>query len=133
MRIVGPLLVTVHVVLGGWALVGLLELIAPEPPWPALSNPLLPPAVLLVHWSLMLLAALTFLGGYLARWHRTPMATATAYAALALLCAVETVWFLREPRWYASMAVEYATYAAILMMLFRTPLRRRFEAAPLRL
>jgi hypothetical protein len=75
----------------------------------------------------MLLAAATFLGGYLARWRHTPAATAGAYAALATLCAVETVGFLREPRWYASMAIEYATYAAILIVLFRTAMRRRFH------
>jgi hypothetical protein len=127
MWLVGPILVTVHAVLGGWALAGLAELVQPDPPWPALSNPALPPALLLAHWSLMLLAAATFLGGHLARWRHTPAATAGAYAALAVLCAVETVAFLREPRWYASMAIEYATYTAILIVLFRTTMRRRFH------
>jgi len=125
-RAVGVALVVVHVVLGGWAVAGLVEQVAPNPPWPPLSNPALPPALLVVHWSLMLVTAAVFVAGFVLRWPRTPVATAAAYAALAVLCAIETVGFLREPRWYASMAVEYTAYAVILLLLFRTPVRMRF-------
>jgi hypothetical protein len=126
MRLVGAALVVVHLVVGGWAVVGLVELIEPRPPWPRLSNPELPHAVLLVHWHLMLAAATVFLGGYLGRWRHTPTAMAGVYGGLAAVCALETVAFLTGPGKFASMAIEYATYATILVLLYRTPLRTRF-------
>lgn len=123
---IGPALVAVHVVVAGWALIGLAEIVVSDPPWPPLSNAELPRAVLLVHWPLMLAAGATFLGGYLTRWRRTPTAMAVAYAALAAMCAVETLGFLTGPSRFAAMAAEYAAYLTILGLLFRTPLRARF-------
>jgi hypothetical protein len=129
MRLVGLTLVAVHVVLAGWALVGLGELVLEDPPWPPVSNPELPRAVLLVHWTLMLAAAGVFLGGYFLRWRHTPIALAVAYLGLAVMCAVETLGFLTNTGRYAAMAAEYAAYATILWLLFRTPLGERFSGS----
>jgi hypothetical protein len=126
MRFVGSVLVLVHLVVGGWAVVGLVELVELSPPWPRLSNPELPPAVLLVHWPLMLVAAVVFVGGYWRRWRAAPTAVAVAYGCLAAVCAVETFAFLTDSGRFASMAIEYATYATILVLLFGTRLRARF-------
>ena len=126
MRLIGAALVLVHLLVGGWAVVGLVELVEPSPPWPRLSNPELPRAVLLVHWPLMLVAAVVFVGGYLRRWRGAPAAVAVAYGCLAAMCAVETFVFLSGPGRFASMAIEYASYATILVLLFRTRLRARF-------
>jgi hypothetical protein len=129
-RILGAALVLVHLVVGGWATVGLVELLEPQPPWPPLSNPDLPRVVLLVHWPLMLVAAAVFLGGYVRRWRHTPTAVAVVYTGLAAMCAVETFAFLTAPGRFASMAIEYATYATIIVLLFRTRVHARFATTP---
>jgi hypothetical protein len=123
---VGAVLVAVHVVVAGWAAVGLVEVVVAAPPWPRLSNPELPRGVLLVHWPLMLVASAAFIGGYAQRWRHTPVAMAVTYTGLAVMCAVETVGFLTDPNRFAAMAVEYTAYATILAVLFGTPVRTRF-------
>jgi hypothetical protein len=121
---IGAALVLVHAVLGLWALVGLAELVI-DAPWPPLSNPELPPWLLAIHFTAMLATAALFVAGYATRARATPTAVLAAYGVLATICFVETFFFLTNELRFASMAIEYATYAAILWLLFRT-LRERF-------
>jgi hypothetical protein len=127
-------LLVLHVLLGLWAIVGLLEWFLPAVPWRRVSNPLFPPLVLLLQWLFILLAAVTFILGYAFRWRRTPEGMAIAYGAMASLCAVETFWFLQHGGRFLDMIIEYLEYLAVLAFLFRASvMRRRFgrDAKPL--
>lgn len=128
-RLLIALLVLVHVFLFGWAVAGLAEWLLPSVPWPSLANPLFPDTVLLLQWLFILVTACTFLLGYAARWRHMPHAVAVGYLAMAALCAVETVGFLRHDLRYLAMALEYAAYILILLFLFRSRyVRRRLGA-----
>jgi hypothetical protein len=123
-------LLLVHVFLGVWGLVGLVEWLVAEPPWTRVSHPLLPRPLLLAQWLLLLGASATFLTGYGRRWRHTPVAMAAIYACMAAVCAVQTIGFLVHDSRWREMAIEYAEYAIILAFLFRARLmRRRFAAA----
>jgi hypothetical protein len=117
-------LVAVHLVLAGWATVGLIEWFRPTVPWPRLSNPHLLNGILFLHWMLMLLAGGVFLVGYSARWSGTPTALAIAYVCLAAFCAVESFGFLVHRSKFLDMALEYAAYAAIIVFLLRAAAAR---------
>lgn len=114
------LLLLVHAFLVVWAVAGLADWLLPRTPWPEVSNPLFPRSVLLLQWLFILATAGVFLVGFAFRWPLMPAATAVGYLAMASLCAVETFGYL-EHRWrFAAMALEYATYVAILLFLFRS-------------
>ncbi|HUG22644.1 hypothetical protein [Piscinibacter sp.] len=120
-RSLPPLLVAVHVVLLVWAVVGLVEWCSPTVPWPRVSNLLFPRWLLLWHWLAVLLAAVIFLVGFFARWTFTPKAMVAAYSLMALVCVVETFWFLTHPWRFAAMALEFLAYVAISLALHRMP------------
>jgi hypothetical protein len=63
-------------------------------PWARLSNPLFSRAMLLLQWTLIAAAAVTFIAGYLARWKRTPVAMLCIYGCMALTCAYQTFFIL---------------------------------------
>ncbi len=113
-------LIAIHVVLGLWAVVGFVEWFSVPVPWPRITNPLFPRSVLFLQWSLSLAAAVLFLAGYARRWSRTPSAMAIVYAAMALLCAVETFSYMEGALRFVAMAAEYVAYVCILVILFRS-------------
>lgn len=120
-------LLAIHVGLLAWALVGLAEWTMGSVPWPAVSNPLFPRWLLLVHWLSVVAAALALLAGYARRWPGTPTALAAAYLLMAAVCAIETFGYLTHRMRFAAMAAEYAAYVLILLALWRAPaLARRF-------
>jgi hypothetical protein len=121
-------LVAVHAVLGLWAAVGFVEWFWATTPWPRITNPLFPRGVLLLQWGLSLAAAVLFVGGYARRWSRTPTAMAVVYAAMALVCAVETFSYMHGTSRFVAMTAEYVAYAGILIFLHRTPYFRRGSA-----
>jgi hypothetical protein len=83
--------------------------------------------MLALQWSLIALAALVFVAGYLGRWRRTPVAMSVIYGAMALVCAYQTLFILAHPSRFREMAIEYAEYAVILAFLFRSQhMRKRF-------
>lgn len=128
-RIVAALLVVVHLGLLVWALVGFAELLLPGVPWRRVSNPLFAPPMLLTQWSLIALAATTYLLGFFLRWPLTPLAMAFLYGAMALVCAYQTFFILTSPTRFRAMAVEYCEYALILAFLFLSPhMRARFAS-----
>jgi hypothetical protein len=124
-RLVAALLVAVHAGLLGWALVGFAELIRTDVPWRRVSNPLFSKAMLLLQWSLISVSAGTYLVGFFARWSRMPVAMAVIYAAMALVCAYQTLFILTSPTRFRAMAIEYCEYAAILAFLFFSPYMRQ--------
>jgi len=129
-KVLGAALLGVHGTLALWASAGLVELVMPAPPWPAVRNPELPDGLLVVHWLAMLGAGSVFLVGYLTRWPTTPRVMAAAYVSLATICAVETFGFLTNASRFVNMGVEYATYAILIALLHNAPLKNRFRRAP---
>ena len=125
-KVLGAALLGVHGTLALWAAAGLVELVTPAPPWPAVRNPELPDGLLVVHWLAMLGAGSVFLVGYLTRWPATPKVMAAAYAGLATICAVETFGYLTNESRFVNMGVEYAAYAILIALLHNAPLKNRF-------
>ncbi|MBX3508084.1 MAG: hypothetical protein KF714_04810 [Parvibaculum sp.] len=124
-------LVLLHAGLLVWALMGLAEWIAGEVPWPAVANPLFPRPMLLFHWLSVIAASTAFLAGLTLRWRGTPIAVALGYAAMGLVCLIETMHYLvHDTRWLA-MAAEYTAYLAIGSWLFLSETARStFRRAP---
>lgn len=115
-------LLAVHVVLGVWALVGFAEWFSPTVPWPRVSNPAFPRDILFMQWSLVLIAAALFIGGYALGWRHLAVGMACVYAAMAALCAVQTFSYMDGPGRFGAMTAEYIAYAGILWFLFHTNL-----------
>lgn len=125
---IAVLLIVVHTGLGVWALVGFLELALPSVPWTRLSNPLFSTPMLLLQWTLIAVAAATFIAGYVSRWKHTPVAMLCIYTAMALTCAYQTFFILTAPTRFLAMVIEYIEYAAILAFLFGSKdMRLRFS------
>lgn len=87
----------------------------------------------MLHWLAILAASTLFLLGYTMRWYYTSNIMVCAYGFMAVVCAIETVWFLTHPLRFVAMAFEYGAYIAIVFALKRVPiLAARFDsAAPL--
>lgn len=120
-------LIAVHTGLLAWALVGYAELILADVPWRRISNPLFSRSMLVLQWSLIAVAATTYLTGFFLRWSRTPSAMAVIYGAMALVCAYQTLFILTNPTRFRAMAIEYTEYLVILAFLFLSPyMRTRF-------
>jgi hypothetical protein len=117
-RFIAGLLVLVHVGLGMWAVVGLLELGLAEVPWERVSNPAFSPAMLILQWALVGTAAIIFLTGLFRRWRQTPEAMLLVYGAMASVCAYQTFFILTNASRFRAMAIEYAEYAVISTFLF---------------
>lgn len=113
-------LVVVHGFLVIWATVGFIEWFWDAPPWPRVSNPLFPGDILFMQWTLTLTAGIVFIVGFVLGWPYMPVAMACVYAAMAALCAVETFRYMESETRFVAMGVEYVTYAAILVFLFRS-------------
>lgn len=112
------LLCAVHVGLAVWALVGFAEMVWAEVPWKRLSNPLFSPAMLALQWSLILTAAVVFIGGYVTGWHWTPVAMTAIYGMMAATCAYQTFLILVHETRFREMAIEYVEYAIILAFIW---------------
>jgi hypothetical protein len=118
-RTITVILLAVHGFLAIWALIGFAEWFSTTPPWNRVSNPLFPREVLFIQWALTLTAASAFILGYVFRCQYTPLAMACVYAAMAALCAVETIRYMESDSRFIAMGVEYLAYAGILVFLFR--------------
>jgi hypothetical protein len=126
-RAFANLLIAVHVFLGGWAMVGFLELFLASVPWPQVSNPLFTRSMLLLQWALIGLCSVTYLVGYATRWRHTPGAMRVVYSAMALVCAYQTFFVLTHDSRFLEMAIEYAEYVVISLFLFHSRhMRARF-------
>jgi hypothetical protein len=124
------ILLAVHALLVVIGVGGLVEWFDHDPPWPRFSNPELPPWMLMLQWLLMLGAGVLFIAGFLARWRRLPWAMFGIYAVMAAVCAHQTFTMLTNHDRYTDMAIEYAEYTAILLILFfLPPMRRWFKTA----
>ncbi len=124
-RLIAVFLFVVHSGLLVWALIGLAELFVPAVRWAPISNPLFSPGTLLLQWTLVAGAALTFLFGWSMAWSPLRQTMACWYAAMALTCAWQTFFILENDSRFVAMAIEYAEYAAILAWLFLSPLVTR--------
>lgn len=119
-RVVVGVLVAVHLFLAAWTLVGLAEFFASQVPWRPISNPLFPPWMLLAQWLAILPTAIVFLAGYALGWQYMPHALGVGYAAMAGLCAYQTVYLLKHDTRFLAMAAEYVAYIAILVFLLKS-------------
>jgi hypothetical protein len=127
-RLIAGILIVIHTVLGGWALVGFAELLLSDVPWTRVSNPLFSRAMLLLQWVLIGTAAAIFLAGYFRRWKRTPLAMLFLYSAMAGVCAYQTFFILTSGTRFLAMAGEYVAYALILgFLFFSNRMRLRFS------
>ncbi len=117
-KVLGYLLVVIHVMLGIWAVGGILEMIVSKVPWKPFTNPEFPGWVLVIHWNSVLFAATVFLFGYFGRWKLTPYLMVAAYGAMALVCLIETFGFMTSKYKYVAMVGELVTYTIIVVLLF---------------
>lgn len=114
-------LLFVHALLLVWGGVGMIEWLAGEVPWSRVSNAAFPRWVLLLHWLAILTGAIAFLAGYAMRWRRTPQAMIVAYSVMAVVCVIETFWFLSGDLKFVAMVLEFSAYIGILLLLHRFP------------
>lgn len=120
MKYIGYILILIHVVLLTWSIIGFLEMILPEIPWQPLTNPLFPTWVLILHWSSILFASVSFLYGYFTRWSKTPHIMLAAYTMMMIVCIIETFGYMTSEMKYVAMGGEFLAYVAILFLLFRS-------------
>lgn len=119
MQYIGYLLIVIHGFLLLWAAGGFLEMILPKVPWKPFTNPDFPTWVLVIHWSSVLFASVSFLYGYFAQWSKTPQVMTVAYSLMALVCVIETVGYMTSKTKYLAMGAEFLTYTVILLLLFK--------------
>ena len=120
MQYIGYLLILVHGFLLLWSTGGFLEMILPKVPWKPFTNPEFPTWVLIIHWSSVLFASVSFLYGYFSQWSKTPQIMAVAYALMALVCIIETFGYMTNKTKYLAMGTEFLTYTVILLLLFKS-------------
>ncbi|MEX0968135.1 MAG: hypothetical protein WD077_12920 [Bacteroidia bacterium] len=120
MAYIGYILIIVHGILLLWSVGGFLEMILHKVPWRPFTNPEFPAWVLIIHWSSVLFASVSFLYGYFTHWDKTPAIMAIAYSMMAVVCVIETFGFMTSKMKYLAMGAEFFTYALILLLLFRS-------------
>lgn len=120
MKYLGFTLVIVHGFLLLWSTGGFLEMILAEVPWKPFTNSEFPTWVLIIHWSSVMLAAVSFLYGYFKRLSITPRLMAIAYGFMALVCVIETFGYMTSKMKYLAMGTEFLTYGLILFILFKS-------------
>ena len=121
------LLILAASVLLGWGVLGFLEYFTGWAPLMPLQNATFPSGTQFIHWLLITLAGSVFLTGYFLRWSYTPVAMMVLYAALATLCAIETLDFMENPSRYTDFVRECIYYILISIYLVRsTRMRKRF-------
>lgn len=120
MQYIGYLLILVHGFLFFWSTGGFLEMIFPKVPWKPFTNPEFPTWVLIIHWSSVLFASVSFLYGYFSQWSKTPQIMTVAYGLMALVCLIETFGYMTNKTKYLAMGTEFLTYTVILLLLFKS-------------
>ena len=125
-RIILYVLVVVHLFLGLWALAGWIEWFVPDVFWARISNPLFDKTMLFIHWSAILVASLLFLISFILRSKYVPVLMTIIYSIMALLCAVQTFFYLESESRYLAMVLEYAAYGLILFLLWRITFFRNY-------
>lgn len=120
MQYIGYVLILVHGFLLLWSTGGFLEMVLPKVPWKPFTNPDFPTWVLIIHWSSVLFASVSFLYGYFSQWSKTPQIMAVAYALMALVCIIETFGYMTSKTKYLAMGTEFLTYTVILLLLFKS-------------
>lgn len=119
MHFIGYILLTIHFILFFWAVGGVFEMVLPKVFWKPYTNPDFPDWVLVIHWGSVLFASTTFIYGYFIKWSKTPRIMLVGYGLMALVCVIETFWFMTSSSKYLAMTAEFFTYTVILLLLFR--------------
>jgi len=125
-RIILYVLVVVHLFLGLWAIAGWIEWFVPDVFWSRISNPLFDKTMLFIHWSAILVASLLFLISFILRSKYVPVLMTIIYSIMALLCAVQTFFYLESESRYLAMLLEYTAYGLILFLLWRITFFRNY-------
>jgi heme A synthase len=119
MQYLGYVLILVHGFLLLWAVGGFIEMITPSVPWKPFTNPEFPTWVLIIHWSSVLFASVSFLVGYINQWSKTPQIMTIAYVLMALVCVIETFGYMTSKTKYLAMSGEFLAYTVILLLFFK--------------
>lgn len=119
-HILGTILLVVHFLLLFWAVGGVFEMVLPKVFWKPYTNPNFPNWVLIIHWGSVLFASSVFIYGYFTHWVKTPQLMIVGYGLMALVCVIETFWFMTSSTKYWAMGAEFITYAVILLLLFKS-------------
>ncbi len=120
MQYIGYILILVHGFLFLWSTGGFLEMILPKVLWKPYTNPEFPTWVLIIHWSSVLFASVSFLYGYFSQWSKTPQVMAVAYGLMASVCIIETFGYMTSKTKYLAMGSEFLIYTVILLLLFKS-------------
>lgn len=120
MQYIGYILILVHGILFLWSTGGFLEMILPKVPWKPYTNPEFPTWLLIIHWSSVLFASVSFLYGYFSQWIKIPQVMAVAYGLMALVCIIETFGYMTSKTKYLAMGSEFLIYIVILILLFKS-------------
>jgi hypothetical protein len=86
-------------------------------PWPEYSNPDFSRTLLFFHWTAVLIASTGFLYGFVTRWQLTPKFMLFGYGLMAMICVIETFWYMTGDYKYIAMIIEFAAYFLILLLL----------------
>lgn len=128
LKLIGIILVLIHTFLWLWSFGGALEWLSINVPWKPYSNPEFPHWLLFFHWGTVLFTATVFLYGYFTRWSSTPHFMAIGYGMMAIVCVVETFWFMTSKTKFLAMGLEYTAYIVILFILYNPAFRtQHFE------
>lgn len=119
MQYIGYTLILIHGFLLLWSLGGFIEMIFQKVLWKPFTNPDFPFWVLIIHWSSVLFASVSFLYGYFTQWNKTPQIMAVAYGLMAMVCVIETFGFMTSKTKYLAMGGEFLAYTVILLLLFK--------------
>ena len=118
MKMLGIILLFIHVGLLFWSAGGLVEWLLPAVPWKPYSNPEFPRWLLFIHWASVIVASAVFIYGYFSRWKYTPVIMAAAYGMMGFVCLIETFGYMTSKTKFLAMGLEYAAYSLIVMLLF---------------
>ncbi len=126
LKLIGIVLVLVHIFLWLWSFGGTLEWLSVKVPWEPYSNPEFPRWLLFFHWGAVLFTATVFLYGYFTRWSSTPHLMAIGYGMMAIVCVVETFGYMTSKTKFLAMGLEYTAYTVILFILYHPTFRSQY-------
>ena len=114
-----------------WGVAGFFEYFTGIVPFIKLQNAAYPGGVQFVHWLLISLTGILFLGGYVTKWKWTPFVMVMMFSNLAVLCTIQTFDFMSDQWGLGYYVVEIALYVVHSWFLLSSDLSKtRFKHLP---